>query len=219
LASTAPYIDNPAYKGVWKPRKIPNPEYFEEKEPLKSIGNIAGIGFEIWSMQSDILFDNILLTDNESEAASFAKATYHVKKAVEDEAEKASKPADKKDAFASDIHKFKEAPLAYLRGKYQDFLDVAVHDPVGALKSMPETAAVIAGAIAVLVGLLGVLITLLSPSPKVVKAKAGQAVDATKKAAQDVKDAPIAEKAQEAADTVKGEVKKRTAAAKGKAAE
>lgn len=39
-----PYIDNPAYKGVWAPRKIKNPNYFEDKtpanfEPMGAVSN------------------------------------------------------------------------------------------------------------------------------------------------------------------------------------
>lgn len=28
-------ISNPNYKGKWIPAKIPNPDYFEDKEPFK----------------------------------------------------------------------------------------------------------------------------------------------------------------------------------------
>ena len=34
-------IDNPAYKGVWKPRKIDNPDYFEDLTPVKSLNKIV----------------------------------------------------------------------------------------------------------------------------------------------------------------------------------
>ncbi|KAL2059315.1 hypothetical protein ABVK25_000607 [Lepraria finkii] len=57
---TPEYIDNPAYKGVWKPRKIANPNFFEDKTPAK-FEPMGAIGFEIWTMQSDILFDNIYI--------------------------------------------------------------------------------------------------------------------------------------------------------------
>jgi hypothetical protein len=30
----APQIDNPAYKGVWAPAKIANPNFYEDKTPL-----------------------------------------------------------------------------------------------------------------------------------------------------------------------------------------
>ena len=33
LTSSRPFIDNPLYKGAWAPRKIDNPNYFEDKTP------------------------------------------------------------------------------------------------------------------------------------------------------------------------------------------
>jgi len=40
---SAPYIDNPLYKGVWAPRKIKNPDYFEDKTPanLEPMGAVS----------------------------------------------------------------------------------------------------------------------------------------------------------------------------------
>lgn len=34
-------IDNPAYKGPWAPRKIPNPDFFEDLTPVKTLGKIV----------------------------------------------------------------------------------------------------------------------------------------------------------------------------------
>lgn len=34
-------IDNPAYKGEWAPRKISNPAFFEDVEPVKHLNNIV----------------------------------------------------------------------------------------------------------------------------------------------------------------------------------
>jgi len=34
-------MDNPAYKGEWAPRKIPNPDYFEDLTPVKSLNKIV----------------------------------------------------------------------------------------------------------------------------------------------------------------------------------
>jgi hypothetical protein len=34
-------IDNPEYKGEWAPRKIDNPGYFEDLEPVKHLNNIV----------------------------------------------------------------------------------------------------------------------------------------------------------------------------------
>ena len=62
-------IANPSYKGKWAPRKIANPDYFEDTTPYK-MTPIGAIGFELWTLSSDIYFDNILITENEAEAAS-----------------------------------------------------------------------------------------------------------------------------------------------------
>merc|ERR1719339_283483 len=85
-------IDNPAYKGKWFQRKIANPnykgqrlpkmianpDYFDDLEPFKMTPIIA-VGFELWSMSGDILFDNILITDNTNEAEAFAADTFDIK--------------------------------------------------------------------------------------------------------------------------------------------
>jgi len=55
----APLINNPNYQGKWKPRKIPNPDYFHDPEPYKMTA-IGGIGIELWSMSSEIYFDNMV---------------------------------------------------------------------------------------------------------------------------------------------------------------
>ena len=55
----APLINNPNYKGKWKPRKIPNPDYFFDPELLK-MTCIGGIGIVLWSMSSEIYFDNMV---------------------------------------------------------------------------------------------------------------------------------------------------------------
>lgn len=101
---TVPKIPNPAYKGVWAPSKIANPAFFEDSSP-SDFTKIAGIGIELWTMTEDILcelscfqprmsdtqlmetVDNILIGHDAAEAKSLAKETYHVKKAIEKEAE------------------------------------------------------------------------------------------------------------------------------------
>lgn len=49
-----PKISNPAYKGVWAPRQVANPAYFEDKTP-SDFTKLAGIGIELWTMTEDIL--------------------------------------------------------------------------------------------------------------------------------------------------------------------
>ncbi|KAH3744464.1 calnexin precursor [Pelomyxa schiedti] len=65
-------IDNPDYKGPWAPRKIPNPNYFYDSTPLKSLAPIEAIAFELWTMTSDIYFDNLLITTSPSIADKIA---------------------------------------------------------------------------------------------------------------------------------------------------
>jgi calnexin len=68
-------IDNPAYKGIWKPRKIPNPAYFEDKTP-SNFEPMGAVGFEIWTMQNDILFDNIYIGHSIEDAEKLRKETF-----------------------------------------------------------------------------------------------------------------------------------------------
>ncbi|XP_076274124.1 calnexin-like isoform X1 [Rhynchophorus ferrugineus] len=74
-----PLIDNPNYRGKWRPRKIPNPDFFEDKQPFR-MNAVHAVGFELWSMSKDILFDNIIITDDYAEADRWAKATFGKKR-------------------------------------------------------------------------------------------------------------------------------------------
>ncbi|KAH9489037.1 hypothetical protein Btru_039681 [Bulinus truncatus] len=73
-----PMIENPNYKGEWKPRTISNPDYFEDKNPYQ-MTPIEAVGLELWSMTDDIVFDNFLITDNESVVDHFTSITWEVK--------------------------------------------------------------------------------------------------------------------------------------------
>lgn len=76
----APLIPNPNYKGKWSPRSIPNPHYFKDDQPFK-MTPIHAVGFELWSMSPQLLFDNILITDDLEVAEQYAKQTYARKRA------------------------------------------------------------------------------------------------------------------------------------------
>jgi calnexin len=91
-------IDNPNYKGIWKPQEIPNPEYFELDKP--DFDPIAAIGIEIWTMQDGILFDNILIADDEKVATSILEKTWKPKYDVEKEKEKAEEAAAGADGLS-----------------------------------------------------------------------------------------------------------------------
>ncbi|KAI9469258.1 hypothetical protein LPJ78_002826 [Coemansia sp. RSA 989] len=75
---TPPLIDNPAYKGKWAPRRIANPDYFEDLAPYK-LANIDAIGFELWTMQAGITFDNIYLGDSVDAASKIADEVWKPK--------------------------------------------------------------------------------------------------------------------------------------------
>lgn len=79
---TPPLIANPKYKGIWAPRKIQNPAFFEDNNPfaMKSIG---AVGFELWSMQSDILFDNIIIADDQEIVNQWTAQTWDLKHSEE----------------------------------------------------------------------------------------------------------------------------------------
>lgn len=206
---TAPLIDNPAYKGVWAPRKIPNPDYFEDNTPSK-FEPIAGIGIELWTMQENILFDNIYVGHSEEDATAFAKETFHVKSAIEKKLEDAEKPADDKaDINTDDIPALTEDPVAFARGHTKAFINLALVDPSRAIKEMPIAALAIGGALASILGTLLLLLTGSSTRQvKKVKKTSSKKTDAAsaddKGAAEKVADAPIA-----GDKKTDGEVKKR----------
>jgi len=73
-----PTVSNPNYKGKWTRRKIPNPNYFEDKEPFK-MTPIGAVGIEIWTMSDLVLFDNFIVSDQESVVNDFTENTYVLK--------------------------------------------------------------------------------------------------------------------------------------------
>jgi calnexin len=77
-----PMIKNDKYKGVWKARQIENPEYFEDTEPFK-MSPIGAIGFELWTMQDQIQFDNIYIGSSARSAFEFADRTWKPKEKIE----------------------------------------------------------------------------------------------------------------------------------------
>jgi calnexin len=200
---TAPFIDNPAYKGVWAPRKIKNPDFFEDKTP-SNLEPMGAIGFEIWTMQNDILFDNIYIGHSEEDAEKLAKETFHVKHAAEKALADADKPkAEDKPKSPSDL-KFMEDPVLYVREKADLFMTIAQSDGlVQAAQFVPEAAG---AAIAMILSFFGLVALLLGggSSPAVQKA----AGDAKKKAVE-VKDKAV-EATTTGAEKAKAEVTKRS---------
>merc|ERR1712100_935545 len=103
----APMKDNPEYKGVWEAKKIDNPEYVDD-DAIYAYDDFGFIGFDLWQVKAETIFDNIIITDDVAEADAFAgkwKALTEVEKAKkkeEDDAKKAEEDAKKADADDDD---------------------------------------------------------------------------------------------------------------------
>merc|ERR1719492_776669 len=92
-------ISNPAYKGFWEAKKIANPEY-EDDDAIYKYEDFGFIGFDLWQVKGGTIFDNIIITDDKSEADSFAakwKALTEVENAKKKEEDDAKKTEDKKE--------------------------------------------------------------------------------------------------------------------------
>ncbi|KAJ3009258.1 UNVERIFIED_CONTAM: hypothetical protein HDU68_002780 [Siphonaria sp. JEL0065] len=136
----APIIDNPDYKGPWSPKKIPNPTYFEDNKP-SNMGKIGALGFELWTMQDGIQFDNIWIGDNEKEAKAFRTETWAAKYKLENaklEEEQKKEPEAPVDPNATwyqkamdKAAKFRERIYKFVLRSYSgDWFEASLDDPV-----------------------------------------------------------------------------------------
>ncbi|KAJ3240825.1 hypothetical protein HDU81_002678 [Chytriomyces hyalinus] len=135
----APIIDNPAYKGVWAPKQIENPAYFEDKQP-SNMGQIGAIGFELWTMQNGILFDNIYIGNSEKDAKAFRKETWAAKYKIESEKEKKHTPEAEKDEADMTMWQKVKSQAVKFRGRMYSFAFALAEDPMAALKEDPVAA-------------------------------------------------------------------------------
>lgn len=201
---TAPYIDNPAYKGKWAPRKIKNPDFFNDTTPA-NFEPIGAIGFEIWTMQNDILFDNIYIGHSVEDARKLADETFHEKHSLEQLAELAEKPKDETPKSPADLE-FLDDPVLFIKEKLDLFLTIAQKDPIQAVKFVPEVAG----------GIAAVLFTVIAVVVGIVSSLGGSPPPAAKKAVADVKDKAaeakdkVAAAASSGAEAVKDTATKRT---------
>ncbi|CDK24692.1 unnamed protein product [Kuraishia capsulata CBS 1993] len=128
----APLIPNPEYQGEWAPRLVANPDYYEDATPA-DLEPIGGIGFELWTMSEDILFDNILLGHDVAEAEYIGNATFTPKVEIEQEAaskeapkaafEPETPPSYKEDAI-SFVSAYKEVIVEYATEKVGQLINV-----------------------------------------------------------------------------------------------
>merc|ERR1711957_841945 len=92
-------ISNPAYKGFWEAQKIANPEY-EDDDKVYKYDDFGFLGFDLWQVKGGTIFDNIIITDDVSEADVFAKkwkALSDVEKSKKKEDDDSKKADDKKE--------------------------------------------------------------------------------------------------------------------------
>merc|ERR1712187_1026173 len=93
-------MSNPAYKGFWEAKKIDNPEYVDDDAVYK-YADFGFIGFDLWQVKAETIFDNIIITDDKAEADKFAEKwkalneAEKAKKKEEDDAKKAEEEAKK----------------------------------------------------------------------------------------------------------------------------
>ncbi|CAF4224105.1 unnamed protein product, partial [Didymodactylos carnosus] len=81
----APLVENPNYKGKWEPRKISNPDYFEETHPYK-LTPFSAVALELWSMIDGVVFDNFLITSDQSLAKQYGDTLWYLKSSLEGKA-------------------------------------------------------------------------------------------------------------------------------------
>merc|ERR1739838_793030 len=65
-------VSNPAYKGVWEAKKTANPEYVDD-DNLYKYDDFGFIGFDLWQVKGNSIFDNVIITDDVAEADAFVK--------------------------------------------------------------------------------------------------------------------------------------------------
>lgn len=159
-----PKIKNPDYKGEWSPRLIPNPDYYEDKNP-SNLEPIGGIGFELWTMQNLILFDNIYLGHSVAEAESVGNQTWAIKHKIEGAEEEAlAPPPTKKERknYESALDFFRDDPVGYIVESLRVFILSFSVDPVSAIKNQPSVAVSVAvtmlSAFAIVFGILNVIL-------------------------------------------------------------
>jgi hypothetical protein len=90
-------MDNPLYKGEWKPRQISNPDFFEDLRPA-DVAPIGGVAIEVWTTNSGFHFDNFALGYNLDDAFSFADETFVIKANAEAEQNKNELAEQRKQA-------------------------------------------------------------------------------------------------------------------------
>lgn len=151
-------------------------------------------------MTDGILFDNVFLSDSEADLETFLDETYRVKAPLEAALEAKDKPAETDDQHKHDHAKkaaagaepdMKTAPLEWAQHHVRAFVASALQDPKQALVDAPLTGGLVGLLLALSLGLAGVVLSLLLPSPSApagVTKRADEAKKAVVDAAAQAKD-------------------------------
>lgn len=147
---------------------------------------MGAIGFELWTMQDDILFDNIYIGHSVEDARAFAEETFFEKHPHELLAELASKPKiiDSGKKSPSNLV-FLDDPVHYVKEKLDLFFTIAQKDPIQAIKFVPEAAA---GLGAVLATIILLIVGVVSMGGSATAPKVKKAAESAKATATDAKD-------------------------------
>lgn len=124
-------------------------------------------------MQNDILFDNIYIGHSVEDAKKLQAETFDIKRPIEEELEKASRPDPKDVKGTPMVDSFMKNPVVYVRQQTDLFLRIAKVDFVEACKMVPEIAGGIAALLVTLVALVYGAMSLgkpaAAPAPKAKK--------------------------------------------------
>merc|ERR1719375_2146845 len=58
--------------GEWEPPMKDNPEY-EDDDSIYAYDDFGFIGFDLWQVKGNTIFDNVIITDDRAEADEFGK--------------------------------------------------------------------------------------------------------------------------------------------------
>ena len=70
-------------QGIWRPQKIANPAYYKDDTPLANIGKIDAAAIEIWTMDNNYYFNDIVVANDPAVAEEFRLKTWTAKHEAE----------------------------------------------------------------------------------------------------------------------------------------
>ena len=109
--------------GPWSPRKVPNPEFFEDLIPALTLAPIGALAIEVWTTNKGILYDNFYIGYSLDDAIAFAKTTFEPKVLAEEAAAKAAKKEAAKQAKAQQPPLTPESLLARVKEFSEEFVE------------------------------------------------------------------------------------------------